>query len=64
MFKYSLDNKRYHTLNYEMQKKFNERVFKASLNGGFPALTLKIIKDVYFVHPLDQEILQAIKMMI
>lgn len=35
MFKYSLDNKRYHTLNYFFKNKFNQKVFKVSLNGGF-----------------------------
>ncbi len=35
MFKYSLDNKRYHTLNYHLKTLFNNRVFKASLDGGF-----------------------------
>ena len=35
MFKYTLDNKRYHTLNYFYQKKFNSKVFKISLNGNF-----------------------------
>ena len=35
MFKYSLDNKRYHTLNYYFKKKFNTKVFKVSLNAGF-----------------------------
>ncbi len=35
MFKYSLDNKRYHTLNYFYKKKFEIKVFKVSLNGGF-----------------------------
>ena len=34
-FKYTLDNKRYHTLNYEYKKIFNSKVFKVSLNGGF-----------------------------
>ncbi len=34
-FKYSLDNKRYHTLNYFYQTKFNSKVFKISLNAGF-----------------------------
>ena len=34
-FKYSLDNKRYHTLNYFYRNKFNSKVFKVSLNGGF-----------------------------
>ena len=35
MFKYSLDNKRYHTLNYYLKNKFNSKVYKVSLNGGF-----------------------------
>ncbi len=35
MFKYSLDNKRYHTLNYYYKKKYNEKVFKIYLNAGF-----------------------------
>ena len=35
MFKYTLDNKRYHTLNYYYKNKFGIKVFKLSLNGGF-----------------------------
>ncbi len=35
MFKYSLDNKRYHTLNYYYKNKYNEKVFKIYLNAGF-----------------------------
>lgn len=35
MFKYTLDNKRYHTLNYFYRQKFNQKVFKVSLNGNF-----------------------------
>ena len=34
-FKYTLDNKRYHTWNYHLQSKFGEKVFKVALNGGF-----------------------------
>ena len=34
-FKYSDDNKRYHTLNYFYRHKFNSKVFKVSLNAGF-----------------------------
>ena len=34
-FKYSDDNKRYHTLNYFNKNKFNSKVFKVSLNAGF-----------------------------
>ena len=35
MFKYTLDNKRYHTLNYFYKNNFGIKVFKVSLNGGF-----------------------------
>ena len=35
MFKYTLDNKRYHTLNYFYKNKFGIKVFKVSLTGGF-----------------------------
>lgn len=35
MFKYSDDNKRYHTLNYFYKNKFKSKVFKVSLNAGF-----------------------------
>ena len=35
MFKYSLDNKRYHTLNYHFKNKFGKKVFKVSLNANF-----------------------------
>ena len=35
MFKYTLDNKRYHTLNYFYKNKFGVKIFKLSLNGGF-----------------------------
>ncbi|MBQ3038244.1 MAG: TIGR01212 family radical SAM protein, partial [Clostridia bacterium] len=34
-FKYSSDNKRYHTWNYHLQQKFGQKVFKVSLNAGF-----------------------------
>ena len=35
MFKYSLDNKRYHTLNYYYKNRYKSKVFKVSLNAGF-----------------------------
>ena len=35
MFKYTLDNKRYHTLNYHQKAKYNTKVVKISLNAGF-----------------------------
>lgn len=34
-FKYSSDNKRYHTWNYHLQQKFGGKVFKVALNAGF-----------------------------
>lgn len=34
-FKYSSDNKRYHTLYYYNMQKFGERVYKAPINAGF-----------------------------
>ncbi len=34
-FKYSDDNKRYHTWNYHLHYKFGCKVFKIALNGGF-----------------------------
>lgn len=35
MFKYTLDNKRYHTFNYFLKTKFNKKVFKVALDAGF-----------------------------
>ena len=35
MFKYTLDNKRYHTLNYFYKTKFGKKVFKVPLDLGF-----------------------------
>ncbi len=35
MFKYTSDNKRYHTLHYHLVGKFGEKVFKAVIDGGF-----------------------------
>ncbi len=34
-FKYTDDNKRYHTWNYHLRHKFGSKVIKVSLNGGF-----------------------------
>ena len=34
-FKYSYSNKRYHTLDYYYKNRFNEKIFKVSLNAGF-----------------------------
>lgn len=33
-FEYSIDNKRYHTLNYHLVKTFGEKVYKAVINAG------------------------------
>lgn len=35
MFCYTLDNKRYHTLNYHLIKIFGEKVYKAVIDAGF-----------------------------
>ncbi len=35
MFKYTLDNKRYHTLNYYYKNKYGKKAFKVSLNANF-----------------------------
>ena len=35
MFKYTLDNKRYHTFNFFLKTKFNKKVFKVALDAGF-----------------------------
>ena len=41
MFKYSDSNKRYYTLDYFYKNKFNSKVFKVSLNGGFSCPNFK-----------------------
>ena len=46
MFKYSLDNKRYHTLNYYYKKKYKSKVFKVSLNAGFTCPNIDGTKGV------------------
>ena len=48
MFIYSLDNKRYHTLNYFLRNKFNSKVFKVSLNAGFSCPNIKNGKGCIF----------------
>ena len=35
MFKYTLDNKRYHTLNYYFKNRYGKKTFKVSLKGNF-----------------------------
>lgn len=41
MFPYTLDNKRYHTLNYFFKSKFNSKVFKIALNANFSCPNFK-----------------------
>ncbi len=41
LFKYTLDNKRYHTLNYFFKNKFHSKVFKVSLNANFSCPNFK-----------------------
>ena len=43
-FLYTLDNKRYHTLNYFYHHTFHSKVFKISLNGGFSCPNLDCTK--------------------
>ncbi len=45
-FPYSLDNKRYHTWNYFLQKKFGCKVTKIALNGGFSCPNIDGLKGV------------------
>lgn len=48
MFPYTLDNKRYHTLNYFYRTKFNSKVFKVSLNANFSCPNIKEGKGCIF----------------
>ena len=41
MFPYTLDNKRYHTLNYHLKNTFHHKVFKVSLNASFSCPNFK-----------------------
>ena len=41
MFSYTLDNKRYHTLNYEYKKKYHTKVAKISLNANLGCPNIK-----------------------
>lgn len=45
-FKYTLDNKRYHTWNYHLQSLFGGKVFKVALNGGFTCPNLDGTKGI------------------
>lgn len=44
-FKYTLDNKRYHTLNYYNRTNFGGKIYKASLNCGFTCPNLDGSRD-------------------
>ena len=50
MFSYSLDNKRYHTLNYFYKQKFGKKVFKVSLNAGFSCPNYKTGGCIFCSH--------------
>ena len=50
MFLYSLDNKRYHTLNYFFRKKFGSKVFKVALNAGLSCPNYKNGGCIYCSH--------------
>ncbi len=50
MFSYTLDNKRYHTLNYFFRNKFHHKVFKVALNAGFSCPNYKIGGCIYCDH--------------
>ena len=45
-FKYSDDNKRYHTWNCHLRHKFGKKVFKVALNGGFTCPNIDGTKGV------------------
>ena len=50
MFSYTLDNKRYHTLNYFYKQKFGKKVFKVSLNAGFSCPNYKTGGCIFCSH--------------
>lgn len=50
MFQYTLDNKRYHTLNYFFRNKFHGKVFKVALNAGLTCPNYKIGGCIYCDH--------------
>ena len=45
-FKFSLDNKRYHTWDYHLKTTFGKKVFKVALNGGFTCPNIDGAKGV------------------
>ena len=47
MFKYSLDNKRYHTFNYFLKNKFGQKVFKVPLDINSPCPNQKTGGCIY-----------------
>ena len=63
MFKNTLDNKRYYTLNYYYKKTYGSKVFKVALNGGFSCPNKDGKKeqvDVYIALHLDRVTLLVI----
>ena len=55
VFKYSSDNKRYHTLNYHNYAVFGQKVFKAVIDCGLHALTLMVLKVMAAVYSVTAE---------
>lgn len=51
-FEYTLDNKRYHTINYEYKTTYGKKVFKVSLNAGFSCPNKKNGYGCIFCSPL------------
>ena len=49
-FLYTLDNKRYHTLNYFYKQKFGKKVFKVSLNAGLSCPNYKTGGCIFCSH--------------
>ena len=61
MFKYTLDNKRYHTLNYYLKNKFNDKVIKIMvILLVLTSMVLKAMVAVYIVLKVVQVNMEVI----
>lgn len=54
MFKNTLDNKRYHTLNYFFKNKFGKKVFKVPLDIKSPCPPSLTVSYTKYVFNLDK----------
>ena len=66
-FKYSLDNKRYHTYNYYLKNKYHQKVAKVALNADFTCqivMEQKAMVVVFSVVHQDLEIMLEMFMII